>query len=152
MLYIVHFTLERQAQSGTLQKYGLGGTGPSAEEAGPVCVICREGYKLQPTKVSAPVLFVCYFLLLNVCTVLFKIKALRLVENLTYAVAQILCAYTFTKRCNVEEFELGKQYKTTGYSTVSFFNLIHLDCHHNALRYEFIGVQESISSFHSIHI
>lgn len=42
-----------QAQSGTLQKYGLGGTGPSAEEAGPVCVICREGYKLQPTKVSA---------------------------------------------------------------------------------------------------
>lgn len=53
----------------------------------------------------------------------------------SYNHVQILCAYTFTKRCNVEEFELGKQYKTSGYSTVSFFNLIHLDCHHNALRY-----------------
>ncbi|XP_063242107.1 E3 ubiquitin-protein ligase UBR4 isoform X2 [Bacillus rossius redtenbacheri] len=65
------------------------------EETGLVCVICREGYKFQPTKV--------------------------------------LGVYTFTKRCNVEEFE-AKPRKTVGYSTVTHFNVVHIDCHMAAVR------------------
>nr|CAD7443272.1 unnamed protein product [Timema bartmani] len=65
------------------------------EETGLVCVICREGYKFQPTKV--------------------------------------LGVYTFTKRCNVEEFET-KPRKTVGYSTVTHFNVVHVDCHMSAVR------------------
>jgi E3 ubiquitin-protein ligase UBR4 len=65
------------------------------EETGLVCVICREGYKFQPTKV--------------------------------------LGVYTFTKRCNVEEFE-SKPRKTVGYTTVTHFNVVHVDCHMAAVR------------------
>ncbi|XP_075228020.1 E3 ubiquitin-protein ligase-like protein poe isoform X3 [Lycorma delicatula] len=65
------------------------------EETGLVCVICREGYKFQPTKV--------------------------------------LGIYTFTKRCNVDEFE-SKSRKTIGYSTVTHFNVVHIDCHMSAVR------------------
>ncbi|KAK7862494.1 hypothetical protein R5R35_005919 [Gryllus longicercus] len=65
------------------------------EETGLVCVICREGYKFQPSKV--------------------------------------LGIYTFTKRCNVEEFET-KPRKTVGYSTVTHFNVVHVDCHMAAVR------------------
>lgn len=65
------------------------------EETGHVCVICREGYKFQPTKV--------------------------------------LGIYTFTKRCNVEEFEV-KPRKTVGYSTVTHFNVVHVECHMAAVR------------------
>ncbi|KAK6636982.1 hypothetical protein RUM43_010649 [Polyplax serrata] len=65
------------------------------EETGHVCVICREGYKFQPTKV--------------------------------------LGIYTFTKRCNVEEYEV-KTRKTVGYSTVTHFNVVHVDCHMAAVR------------------
>ncbi|XP_069695727.1 E3 ubiquitin-protein ligase UBR4 isoform X2 [Periplaneta americana] len=65
------------------------------EETGLVCVICREGYKFQPSKV--------------------------------------LGVYTFTKRCNVEEFE-AKPRKTVGYSTVTHFNVVHVDCHMAAVR------------------
>lgn len=65
------------------------------EETGLVCVICREGYKFQPTKV--------------------------------------LGIYTYTKRCNVEEFEI-KARKTVGYSTVTHFNVVHVDCHMSAVR------------------
>ncbi|XP_012287187.1 E3 ubiquitin-protein ligase UBR4 isoform X2 [Orussus abietinus] len=65
------------------------------DETGLVCVICREGYKFQPTKV--------------------------------------LGIYTFTKRCNVEEFET-KQRKTVGYTTVTHFNVVHVDCHMSAVR------------------
>lgn len=66
------------------------------EETGHVCVICREGYKFQPTKV--------------------------------------LGIYTFTKRCNVEEYEV-KPRKTVGYSTVTHFNVVHVDCHMAAVRF-----------------
>ncbi|XP_046403829.1 E3 ubiquitin-protein ligase UBR4 isoform X2 [Ischnura elegans] len=80
------------------------------EETGPVCVICREGYKFQPTKV--------------------------------------LGVYTFTKRCPVEEFETvgsgsagsasggvsSKSRRTFGYSTVTHFNVVHVDCHMAAVR------------------
>ncbi|XP_039287887.1 protein purity of essence [Nilaparvata lugens] len=65
------------------------------EETGLVCVICREGYKFQPTKV--------------------------------------LGIYTFTKRCNVDDCE-PKPRKTIGYSTVTHFNVVHIDCHMSAVR------------------
>lgn len=66
-----------------------------AEETGLICVICREGYRFQPTKV--------------------------------------LGIYTFTKRCLIDEFE-SKSRKTYGYSTVTHFNVVHVDCHMSAVR------------------
>lgn len=66
-----------------------------AEETGLICVICREGYRFQPTKV--------------------------------------LGIYTFTKRCLIEEFE-SRSRKTYGYSTVTHFNVVHVDCHMAAVR------------------
>ncbi|GIY36069.1 e3 ubiquitin-protein ligase UBR4 [Caerostris darwini] len=66
------------------------------EESGLVCIICREGYKFQPTKV--------------------------------------LGIYTFTKRCNAEDFE-NRARKTPGYSTVTHFNVVHVDCHMAAVRH-----------------
>ncbi|KAK0172054.1 hypothetical protein PV328_005423 [Microctonus aethiopoides] len=45
----------------------------------------------------------------------------------------VLGIYTFTKRCNVEEFEI-KQRKTVGYTTVTHFNVVHVDCHMSAVR------------------
>jgi E3 ubiquitin-protein ligase UBR4 len=65
------------------------------EETGLVCVICREGYRCQPSKV--------------------------------------LGVYTFTKRCALEEEE-RKQRRSLGYSTVSHFNVVHVDCHMAAVR------------------
>uniref|UniRef100_A0A1S4GBR0 UBR-type domain-containing protein n=1 Tax=Anopheles gambiae TaxID=7165 RepID=A0A1S4GBR0_ANOGA len=46
---------------------------------------------------------------------------------------KVLGIYTFSKRANVEEFEM-KQKKTTGYTTVTHFNVVHVDCHMNAIR------------------
>ena len=66
-----------------------------AEESGLACVICREGYRFQPTKV--------------------------------------LAIYTFTRRAPLEEAERSVR-KTIGFSTVSHFNLVHVDCHLAAVR------------------
>ncbi|XP_015793075.1 E3 ubiquitin-protein ligase UBR4-like isoform X2 [Tetranychus urticae] len=66
------------------------------EEQGLSCIICREGYKFQPSKV--------------------------------------LGIYTFTKECPIEQFEL-KPRKTMGYSTVTHFNVVHVDCHMAAVRH-----------------
>lgn len=44
-----------------------------------------------------------------------------------------MAIYTFSKRCNVEEFET-KQRKTVGYTTVTHFNVVHVDCHMSAVR------------------
>lgn len=65
------------------------------EEAGLVCIICREGYKFQPAKV--------------------------------------LGIYTFTKRCHLDDFE-AKPRKSPGYTTVTHFNVVHVDCHMAAVR------------------
>lgn len=68
----------------------------------------------------------------------------------------MLGVYTFTKRCNVEDYEspcsgssgsgssstkssIGSQAqgggrKTVGYTTVSHFNVVHIDCHMSAVR------------------
>lgn len=47
--------------------------------------------------------------------------------------SKVLGIYTFSKRTNVEEFEI-KSRKTLGYTTVSHFNIVHIDCHMSAIR------------------
>ncbi|XP_008551349.1 E3 ubiquitin-protein ligase UBR4 isoform X1 [Microplitis demolitor] len=54
-------------------------------------------------------------------------------EGYKFKPNMVLGIYTFTKRCNVEEFEI-KQRKTVGYSTVTHFNVVHVDCHMSAVR------------------
>ncbi|KAL1517166.1 hypothetical protein ABEB36_000965 [Hypothenemus hampei] len=55
------------------------------------------------------------------------------IEGYKYQPTKVLGIYTFTKRCNIEEFEC-KQRKTVGYSTVTHFNVVHIDCHMSAVR------------------
>ena len=54
-------------------------------------------------------------------------------EGYKYQPAKVLGIYTFTKRCNVNEFE-SKPRKTLGYNTVTHFNIVHVDCHMSAVR------------------
>ncbi|CAH0559665.1 unnamed protein product [Brassicogethes aeneus] len=54
-------------------------------------------------------------------------------EGYKYQATKVLGVYTFTKRCNVEDFE-AKPRKTVGYTTVSHFNVVHIDCHMSAVR------------------
>ncbi|XP_043276539.1 protein purity of essence isoform X5 [Venturia canescens] len=54
-------------------------------------------------------------------------------EGYKFKPSMVLGIYTFTKRCNVEEFET-KQRKTVGYTTVTHFNVVHVDCHMSAVR------------------
>lgn len=46
---------------------------------------------------------------------------------------KVLAIYTFSRRCNMEEYE-SKSRKSVGYSTVTHFNVIHVDCHTAAVR------------------
>ena len=46
---------------------------------------------------------------------------------------QVLAVYTFSKRVYLDDFE-NKPRKSVGYSTVSHFNVIHVDCHTAAVR------------------
>lgn len=75
-------------------------------------------------------------------SILQKIEKLREETGLTcficregYACqpSKVLGIYTFTKRTNIEEFEL-KPRKTLGYTTVTHFNVVHIDCHMSAIR------------------
>ncbi|XP_015606097.1 protein purity of essence isoform X2 [Cephus cinctus] len=54
-------------------------------------------------------------------------------EGYKFQPNQVLGIYTFTKRCHVEEFET-KQRNTVGYTTVTHFNVVHVDCHMSAVR------------------
>ncbi|XP_052093919.1 E3 ubiquitin-protein ligase UBR4-like [Mytilus californianus] len=47
---------------------------------------------------------------------------------------KVLAIYTFTKRVNLDDFD-NKPRKAIGYSTVSHFNVIHVDCHTAAVRH-----------------
>jgi len=47
---------------------------------------------------------------------------------------KVLGIYTFTLRCVLDEFE-NKPKRTQGYTTVSNFNVIHYDCHLEAVRH-----------------
>ena len=46
---------------------------------------------------------------------------------------KVLAIYTFSRWAILEEAERGVR-KTMGYSTVSHFNLVHVDCHLAAVR------------------
>jgi len=47
---------------------------------------------------------------------------------------KVLGIYTFTSRCVLDEFE-SKPRRSQGYTTVSHFNVIHIDCHIEAVRH-----------------
>lgn len=75
-------------------------------------------------------------------SILQKIEKLRDETGLTCFICRegyacqptkVLGIYTFTKRTNLEEFEL-KARKTLGYTTVTHFNVVHVDCHMSAIR------------------
>ncbi|KAK7478490.1 hypothetical protein BaRGS_00030249, partial [Batillaria attramentaria] len=55
-------------------------------------------------------------------------------EGYRYQPQKVLAVYTFSKRTNLDEFE-NKPRKTPGYSTVSHFNVVHVDCHTAAVRH-----------------
>ncbi|KAL4218587.1 perineurial glial growth [Mactra antiquata] len=55
-------------------------------------------------------------------------------EGYRYQPQKVLAIYTFTKRNNLDDYE-NKQRKTVGYTTVSHFNVIHVDCHTAAVRH-----------------
>ncbi|XP_060810461.1 E3 ubiquitin-protein ligase UBR4 isoform X2 [Amyelois transitella] len=54
-------------------------------------------------------------------------------EGYKYQPSKVLGIYTYTKRCPVEEFEVRAR-KTLGYTTVSHYNIVHVECHMAAVR------------------
>ncbi|XP_047102506.1 protein purity of essence [Schistocerca piceifrons] len=54
-------------------------------------------------------------------------------EGYKFQPKKVLGIYTFSKRCNVEEFE-PKHRRSLGYTTVTHFNVVHVDCHMAAVR------------------
>ena len=54
----------------------------------------------------------------------------------------MLAIYTYTNRVNLDDGE-AKQRKMQGYSTVSHFNIVHVDCHLAAVRY--VGLKYNIA-------
>ena len=54
-------------------------------------------------------------------------------EGYKFQPNKVLAIYTFTRRTPLEEAERATR-KTMGYSTVSHFNLVHVDCHLAAVR------------------
>lgn len=55
-------------------------------------------------------------------------------EGYKYQPQKVLGIYTFTKRANLDNYE-SKSRKSQGYSTVSHFNVVHVDCHTAAVRH-----------------
>ncbi|XP_050663780.1 E3 ubiquitin-protein ligase UBR4 isoform X18 [Leptidea sinapis] len=54
-------------------------------------------------------------------------------EGYKYQPTKVLGIYTFTKRCPVEEYEVRAR-KTLGFTTVSHYNIVHVECHLAAVR------------------
>ncbi|CAF3628387.1 unnamed protein product [Adineta steineri] len=54
-------------------------------------------------------------------------------EGYKYFPNKVLAIYTFTKKVDIEPFE-GKTRKTSGYATVTHFNIIHIECHTSAIK------------------
>ncbi|CAH2989845.1 unnamed protein product [Chilo suppressalis] len=54
-------------------------------------------------------------------------------EGYKYQPTKVLGIYTYTKRCPVEEYEVRAR-KTLGYTTVSHYNIVHVECHMAAVR------------------
>lgn len=55
-------------------------------------------------------------------------------EGYKYHPQKVLAIYTFSKKTDLEPVFEAKARKTVGYSTVTHFNLVHIDCHTNAIR------------------
>ncbi|RUS88506.1 hypothetical protein EGW08_003764 [Elysia chlorotica] len=55
-------------------------------------------------------------------------------EGYRYQPQKVLAIYTFSRRCNMQDCE-SKIRKTVGYSTVTHFNVVHVDCHTAAVRH-----------------
>lgn len=55
-------------------------------------------------------------------------------EGYKYHPQKVLAIYTFSKKVDLEHSFEAKARKSTGYSTVTHFNLVHIDCHTNAIR------------------
>ncbi|XP_054157835.1 E3 ubiquitin-protein ligase UBR4-like [Oppia nitens] len=55
-------------------------------------------------------------------------------EGYKFQPNKVLGIYTYTKRCNLDDFEI-KQRKSLGYTTVTHFNVVHVDCHMAAVRH-----------------
>ena len=55
-------------------------------------------------------------------------------EGNRYHPTKVLGIYTYTKRINIDDGEV-KSRKTQGYTTVSHFNVVHIDCHLAAVRW-----------------
>ncbi|UJR08441.1 hypothetical protein I4U23_012711 [Adineta vaga] len=54
-------------------------------------------------------------------------------EGYKYFPNKVLAIYTYTKKVDIEPFE-AKARKTPGYSTVTHFNIIHIECHTSAIK------------------
>jgi len=54
-------------------------------------------------------------------------------EGYKFQPTKVLGIYTYTKRCILDEFE-SKARKSYGYTTVTHFNTVHIDCHMSAVR------------------
>ena len=54
-------------------------------------------------------------------------------EGYKYHPQKALAIYTFSKKVEIEPYEV-KTRKSVGYSTVTHFNIVHIDCHSNAIR------------------
>ena len=108
------------------------------EEKGLTCCICREGYENEPKKVSPAhcgstrVSYTSVCVCVCVCVCACMLCILGQCFCLFFPWPQLLGVYTFTKRCNVDEFE-RKPRKTQGFCTVTHFNVIHYDCHTSAV-------------------
>ena len=55
-------------------------------------------------------------------------------EGYKYHPQKVLAIYTFSKKVDLEPTYEAKLRKTQGYTTVTHFNLVHIDCHINAIR------------------
>ncbi len=55
-------------------------------------------------------------------------------EGYKYHPQKVLAIYTYSKKVDLEPLYEAKSRKTIGYSTVTHFNLVHIDCHTNAIR------------------
>jgi E3 ubiquitin-protein ligase UBR4 len=54
-------------------------------------------------------------------------------EGYKFQPTKVLGIYTYTKRCVLDEFEM-KPRKSYGYTTVTHFNTVHVECHMSAVR------------------
>jgi E3 ubiquitin-protein ligase UBR4 len=71
-------------------------------------------------------------------------------EGYRFQPGKVLAIYTFTRRCALEEAEKGAR-KTMGFSTVSHFNLVHVDCHLAAVRQVPVPIYLYVSFYNVCH-